>query len=78
MSGTALRIDPPLPCAARKPAPRDPNRRCGQPATIAQADILDDGSWLILPLCRTCVAATARVYGITASGKEGAEEGAEG
>lgn len=72
MSGIALRIDPSLPCAIHKPTECDPDRRCGQPATVVQADPLPDGSWLILPMCRACVAATARVYGIT-----GNEEGAE-
>jgi hypothetical protein len=67
-----LRIDPPLPCGAWKPAPGDLERRCGQPASVAQADPMPGGSYLILPLCRDCVAATARNYGLTdTKGAEG-------
>lgn len=60
-----LRIDPPLPCGTLTPTDHDPRRRCGQLARVAQADQLGGGDWLLMPICRDCVAAMARTYGVT-------------
>jgi hypothetical protein len=64
MTSLPLRIDPPLPCAVRVPTETDPERRCGRPASVAQAERLPNGAYTILPICRACVEATARVYGL--------------
>jgi hypothetical protein len=69
MSAT-LRIDPPLPCATWQATDADPLGRCGQPASVGHADALPDGSYLILPICRACTTAMAKVYGVTASDAE--------
>jgi hypothetical protein len=65
MDTPALHIAPPLPCAVRTPTETDPERRCGRPASVAQAERLPTGAYTILPICRACVEATARVYGLT-------------
>jgi hypothetical protein len=71
MSTTTLRIDPPLPCATIRPTETEPYARCGRPATVAQADLLLGGEWRLLPMCRDCVTAIARVYGVEGdAGKE--------
>lgn len=57
-----LRIDPPLPCATLRPTADDPRRRCGNGASVAHAQQLGGGEWLLLPICRSCVAAMARNY----------------
>lgn len=63
---TTLRIDPPLPCGVLVAT----RRRCGNSATAATADRWTDGTWHILPMCESCVRATARVYGMTEQEKE--------
>jgi ribosomal protein S14 len=60
---TTLRIDPPLPCGVLSPT--DPARRCGRPATVAQADPTGSGQWILLPICRACVRAVAASYGVS-------------
>lgn len=61
---TTLTIDPPLPCATLRPTEHTLWQRCGQPATVAQAERLGDGSYMILPICRECTTAMARNYGV--------------
>ena len=55
-----IRIDPPLPCCALIAV----QRRCGQPATVAQATRMGDGSYHLQPFCEDCVKGMARVYGV--------------
>lgn len=62
-----ITIDPPLPCFTLRPRPDDLRRRCGKPATVAQADPLPDGTYILCPICRECAAAMARAYGVETS-----------
>jgi hypothetical protein len=71
---TTLRIDPPLPCGTLRPTADQPYARCGQPASVAQADALPGGEWRLLPICRDCVAAIAQVYGVTGDAGERKED----
>lgn len=59
-----LWIDPPLPCFTFRPTEDEPYRRCGRPAGVALADPLPDGTWLLTPICRECMTAMGRVYGV--------------
>jgi hypothetical protein len=66
-----LQIDPALPCGALGP---DGQLRCGKPATVATADSLGNGSYILLPLCAGCVAALAQLYGVAGAGAAPATE----
>jgi hypothetical protein len=55
-----IKLAEPLPCCALVAV----RRRCGQPATVAQATRLGDGSYHVQPFCTACVAAMAKVYGV--------------
>lgn len=59
-----IHLQPELPCGVLAPTDIEPRRRCGQPAAVATAEQVGNGHWLILPMCRTCVEAMARAYGI--------------
>lgn len=54
-------IDPALPCGALGP---DGKLRCGHTATVATADPLGNGQYILLPLCAGCVAALAQLYSV--------------
>ena len=55
---TTLTIDPPLPCCVLIAK----QRRCDQPATVAQATRQVDGSFYLQPFCKSCVEGRQRVY----------------
>jgi hypothetical protein len=57
----ALKIDPPLPCAA---IGEDGVTLCGRTATVATADPSGGGEWILLPLCQKHVAALRRMYSV--------------
>lgn len=54
---TTITIDPPLPCCTLVTI----RHRCGQPATVAQATRLGDGSYHLQPFCKTYVEGMATI-----------------
>jgi hypothetical protein len=56
-----VRVDPPLPCCTVGPNGKD---ICGKPAKAGWADRFGQG-YLLMPICRDCTAAMARLYGLT-------------
>lgn len=66
-----LQIAPPLPCGALGP---DGRQRCGTMASVATADAMGGGQYIMLPLCKRCVAALAQIYGVADTGATPATE----
>lgn len=64
MHTIVLTVPSALPCLAWTPSGPDtpPDQRCGQPATVAQAELLPDGAWKIWPICDQCVDSIAALY----------------
>lgn len=60
-----IRLADPLPCGIRSDTP---SGTCGKPAYVAHANRWRNpalpGHWVVLPVCRGCVMAAAKVYGI--------------
>jgi hypothetical protein len=54
-----VRIDPALPCGTVSG-----DSICGRPATVAHVDPGTNGTWIMLPICKQCTEATARMYGV--------------
>jgi hypothetical protein len=69
MATITITINPALPCFTRRPILGAEDALCGKLATVAQADPLPDGTWQICPMCRECVTAMVRVYGIQMPGE---------
>lgn len=57
-----ITFDPPLPCGSI-----DGDRVCGKPATAATADRWGPNQWIMLPLCKDCVAELAKNYNVAGS-----------
>lgn len=52
-----LTIEPMLPCAVLKDG-----QACGTPAAVVEAVPMDDGRYVVLPMCADCAAALMALY----------------
>lgn len=60
-----IKFSPPLPCIVQRHG-----AQCGRPATVATVERFGPTSWIIVPMCRECVAEMAASYGIDGEGEE--------
>jgi len=54
-----FKFEPAVPCATW-----DGEKLCEKPATVASGWRTGRGEWILLPMCKDCVTATAKVYGV--------------
>jgi hypothetical protein len=63
---TIIKLAEPLPCCALIAI----HRRCNEPASVAQATLLADGSYHLQPFCKDCALAMAKNYGVDVKASE--------